>query len=178
MGEGDWEQQVLFGKSALPIPKIARMQHGHITAREIRPHLDSEIWDEYFKFAIVRNPFDRFVSVCYFLNRDNDAFSRNALPWMKNALSRPRFRERVLVRPQMEQLSDTDGDLAVDYIGRYESLQASLDEVMSRLGLPPAELEQKNSSEHASYQDCYDAELKAMVGEMYAQDIEGFDYSF
>ena len=64
--EDDWEQQVLYGEQALPIPEIARLKHGHISAEQIRPHLDDAIWNEYFKFAFVRNPFDRFVSTCFF----------------------------------------------------------------------------------------------------------------
>ncbi len=178
MGSDDWEQQMLFGKQASPIPAIARIQHGHITAQEIRPFFGQSLWDSYFKFAIVRNPYDRFVSICHFLNRDNPSFPHNELQWMKLSLSRPRFRERVLVRPQVKLLIDSQNKLAVDYVGRYEALQTSLDEVMSRLGLPSSTLEQKNASEHAVYSDFYDEELRELVGEFYAEDLRVFDYDF
>ena len=145
---------------------------------EIRPHLGPGQWHTYFKFAFVRNPFDRFVSVCYFLNRDNPNFARIAQNWMKQALRRPRFRERVLVRPQVLQLVDEHGDIAMDYVGRYETLQQSLDDISDRLRVPPTTLPQKNASEHAVYTECYDDELRDMVANFYAADLRSFGYDF
>ena len=107
--ENDWEQQVLYGEQYLPIPEIARVQHGHISAEQIRPHLDDNVWDNYFKFAFVRNPFDRFVSTCFFMNRDNPAFADLAVRFMKDRIQRDRFRNRVLVRPQHQQLCWANG---------------------------------------------------------------------
>ena len=178
VGPDDWEQQVLFGKQALPIPEIAKIQHGHISAQQIRPYLEPAAWDEYFKFGFVRNPYDRFVSICFFLNRANPGFARTAESFMKRALSVPRFRQRVLVRPQYRQLTDEHGDLALDYVGRYEDLQSSYDEVCSRIGVPTTELGRKNPSKHRSYTSYYDDELRDIVGEFYADDLRLFGYDF
>ena len=82
MGEEDWEQQVLFGQDrALPIPEIAALNHGHISVTQIQPHLSDEVWGSYFKFGFVRNPFDRYVSTCFFLHRDTPNFARSAIPF-------------------------------------------------------------------------------------------------
>ncbi len=176
--EGDWEQQVLFGKDLSPIRKIAEIGHGHISVEQIRDVLSQSDWADYFKFGIVRNPFDRFVSVCAFLNRDNPEYSSNPRGWMKAAIERPRFRHRVLVRPQVEQLSGTDGELAIDYVGRYETLQASLNEVLARLDLPCFELRQRNASSHEHYREYYDQELQQAVARFYESDIDAFKYVF
>ena len=174
----DWEQQMLTGNQTLPIPEIAQIGHGHVTVREIRPYLSQEIWNEYHKFAFIRNPFDRFVSVCAFLNRENPAFARSPLLWMKEALSRPRFRERVLVREQFEQLCNEERELAIDSAYRYESLQESLDIVLGKLSLPSSPLNVLNSSEHKAYSEYYDDELKGLVQALYNTDIEKFNYAF
>lgn len=175
-GPDDWEQQTLFGEQALPIAEIARLQHGHITVREIKPFLSAETWKSYYKFSIVRNPFDRFVSVCSFFNRNDREFADNPLLWMKTALRRPRFQQRLLVRAQYLQLIDDNGELALDYLGRYEQLQASVDHIFDTLGLDSVTLQAKNSSEHDDFTDYYDPELRAMVAEFYHQDFSLFNY--
>lgn len=178
VGPDDWEQQVLFGKQSLPIPEIAKVQHGHITATQIRPHLEPATWDSYFKFGFVRNPFDRFVSTCFFLNRGNPGFADSAVSFMKQALTVERFRQRVLVRPQFRQLVDEHGDLAVDFIGRYENLQASFDAISARLDLPTTALGHKNPSKHDAYTSYYDDELRRLVGDFYQEDLRLFGYDF
>ena len=178
LSRDDWEQQMLTGKQTLPFPEIAEIGHGHITVREIRPYLSQEIWNEYHKFAFIRNPFDRFISVCAFLNRDNPAFAKSPLAWMKEALSRPRFRERVLVREQFEQLCNQEREIEVDSVCRYENLQESLDAVLDKLSLPSSPLSVLNSSEHKIYSEYYDEELKGLVQALYSTDIEEFNYAF
>lgn len=175
-GEGDWEQQVLFGKQSLPIPEIAKLQHGHISVTQIRPHLSDEIWQDYFKFAFVRNPFDRFVSVCFFLNRNNPQFAVNALRRMKASIGSERFRQRLLVRPQVLQLMDENKQIALDYVGRYEDIQQSLDHVFDHLNLPHTELESKNASNHRAYSSYYDQELTDLVSAYYREDIDKLKY--
>lgn len=178
LGNDDWEQQVLFGNDLAPIPEIAAIGHGHISAQEIRSFLSEAEWSTYFKFAFVRNPFDRFVSVCAFLNRENPEYKSNPLQWMKLALQRPRFRARPLVRPQISQLVNESEQLAMDYVGRYESLQDSINEVLQKLELPTFELQQRNASSHADYHEYYDTELQERVGALYERDLQEFGYQF
>ena len=176
LGRDDWEQQVLFGRQSLPIPQLARLGHGHISVREIQPHLDPQQWRDYFKFGFVRNPFDRFVSSCFFLNRENADFARTAQAFMKDRLRRPRFQQRILIRPQYLQLCDADGRVALDFIGRCEALQQSYDVICDRIGIPSTELGVSNASGHEDYNSYYDAELRQLVAAFYADDLRIFDY--
>ncbi len=176
-GDDDWEQQMLFGEQVLPISSIADIGHGHVSYQEIAPVLSPEQLG-YLKLAFVRNPFDRFVSACAFLNRGNSQFSDRATEWMKVALTRSQFRQRVLIRPQTHQLCKANGQLAMDFIGRYETLQSSLDTLMTKLGLPSAKLDVRNASKHGHYQDYLDSDLREQLSEFYAQDLSLFDYQF
>ena len=178
LGENDWQQQQLFGAEALPIPDIAKIGHGHISTRRIRPYLDDAVWASYFKFGFVRNPFDRFVSTCFFLHRNNPQFSQDVTTNMKQALKNRSFRERVLVRPQALQLTDGDGQLQLDFAGRYESLQSDYDEICRRIGIPATSLAHKNVSRHGAAADYYDEELRSAVTDFYRSDLELFDYRF
>ena len=178
LGPDDWEQQDLFDKKRLPFPRIAEIKHGHISARQIRTHLSDEVWDSYHKFGFVRNPFDRFVSTCFFLNRKDSKFEQSAISFMKQALTVERFQRRVLVMPQNLLLTDDDGIIVIDSVGRYENLQQSYDEICARIGIPTAELAKKNPSKHDSFSEYYDDELKELVAEFYKDDLRLFSYDF
>lgn len=180
--DGDWEQQVLFAKQgeqrqSIPIPAVAKIVHGHISVAQIRPHLEESFWNTAFKFAFVRNPYSRFLSVCTFLNRRNDWFADNALQWMKSAIKEPRFQQRILVRPQFEMLSDLDGKFALDFIGRYETLQTDMDQICKILGEPNVELGWKNQTPRLQQSIDYDDELRQLVADFYKVDFDQFDYS-
>jgi hypothetical protein len=178
LGETDWQQQNLSAPLRLPIPALAEVEHGHLSVRELRPHLPRTVWDEYFKFAFVRNPFDRFVSACFFLHRGQANFAAAPTMQMKRALSRRRFRQRVLIRPQSRQLAGADGRVPLDYVGRFERLQDSYDRICTRIGIAPSRLAQRNASQHAAYARYYDPELKDMVADFYREDVDNFDYGF
>lgn len=177
-GPDDWEQQTLFGKQFLPVPELARIGHGHISVRQLRQHLDPAAWESYFKFGFVRNPYDRYVSTCFFLNRKNPEFANTAQAFMKRALAVPRFRERALAKPQHLQLSDDNGEIALDAVGRYETLQQSFDEICERIGIPSTDLTRNNPSKHAAFTEYYDDELRGIVGEFYKEDLRLFGYEF
>ena len=176
LDDGDWEQQALFGKERIPVPGIAAVRHGHISFQQLKSNLQAETWSSYFKFGFVRNPFDRYVSTCFFLNRRNPGFAGNEAGFMRQALGNTRFLQRVLVRPQHHLLTDDNGTLMMDYVGRYETLQESFDEICRHIGLAPSKLTRKNASRHRSYECYYDATLKQAVAGYYRKDFELFGY--
>ena len=176
LAEGDFEQETLRRSGTVPVPALARIGHGHISLRQAQAHLPERVWGAYFKFAFVRDPYDRFVSSCAFLNTHNPAYAGNEAGFMKRALSAEGFRRRVLVRPQAELLEDELGALGMDFIGRYETLEASFAEVCRRIGLPPQALPCSNASRHGHFGGCYDDELLGMVTDFYRSDFERLGY--
>ena len=176
LGTGDWEQQALFGNQVIPVPEIASIGHGHVSFQQARTCLPAETVSSYFKFGFVRNPFDRFVSACFFLNRRNTGFTGNEIEFMRRAISNVRFRQRVLARPQYRLLTDERDNPMMDYLGRYETLQQSFDEICLRIGLAPTGLSVKNPSRHRHYESYYDDTLKSSVAEFYRKDFELFGY--
>lgn len=176
LGEGDWEQQMLTGRSVLPVPQIAALGHGHVSVRQAREWLPASVWRDYYKFAFVREPFDRFVSVCCFLHRGVAGFAGQERQFMQAALARPRFRRRVLAAPQWELLADQEGRLGVDFLGRYERLEADLRRIAAELALPPLSLPHANASRRRSSTGYYDATLKAAVADFYRQDFQQLGY--
>ena len=96
----------------------------HASASFIRANLGPEIWDGYFKFCFERNPFDKAISRFYWSTRE----------------PRPPISEYLIsAKPKLLTNWDIytiDGRVAVNFVGRYETLEADLAAVRSRLGLP------------------------------------------
>lgn len=178
LGPDDIEQVGLFVNKRFPFDELARIKHGHLSLTQVRPFLGERHFTEYFKFAFVRNPFDRFVSYCAFMTRDNGAFNRDPRAVMRHVLFEVRPLEHILFQPQHRLLVDEAGNLSSDYIGRVEQMQASYDEICARVGIPGAVLGQVNSSRRSSYRDYYDQPLIDGVAELYRRDLELFDYAF
>ena len=176
LGDEDWQQQSLTAQVRLPVPALARFNHGHLSLRQVQANLAPGVWRDYFKFAFVRDPFDRFVSVCAMLNKRNPGYRGRETASMKRALTIPRFRQRVLVRPQVEMLLDGSGELGMDLVGRYETLQESFAVVCRQIGIAEVDLERSNASEHDAHASYYDDELLATVTAFYHRDFEAFDY--
>jgi hypothetical protein len=178
LGPEDMEQVGLFVDKRFPYPELAELRHGHLGLAQVRPFLGAEVFDAYFKFAFVRNPFDRFVSYCAFISRETDHFRSDPRGVMRHVLFEMQPLEHILFQPQYLQLVDADGKLLADQVGRVERMQASYDEICSRIGIPTSQLEQVNSTGRGSYRDYYDQALIDGVAALYHRDLELFGYGF
>jgi len=132
-------------------------------------------WNDYFKFAFVRNPWDLVVSWHSF----------------ERALKNPRFsqfdkyvenREWRTNRPEYSFKGCYDriygGDkLMVDYVGRFENFGRDFKHICKQLNVK-ASLAHKCKSEHKPYRAYYNDHTKAIVAEEFGKDIETFGYSF
>jgi hypothetical protein len=86
--------------------------------------------------------------------------------------------QHMVFRPQHSFVTDADGELLTDQLGRVEEMQASYDAICERIGIPPTSLGRVNSSGHGDYRSYYDEELIAGVKRIYSRDFELFGYEF
>jgi len=178
MGPDDLEQVGLFVERRFPFPELADIRHGHISARQIRPVVGDTTFGRSMKFAFVRNPYDRFVSFCAFITRQNQEFKTDPHAVMKHVVEKPELLGHLLCRPQHEFIINDQGLIAMDYVGRNESMQASYDAVADRLKLPRETLERANTSEHRPWPEYYTPDLVDRVGRAYRRDLDLFGYEF
>ena len=101
-----------------------------ITAQEMLPR---EVYQGLFKFAFVRNPWDLQVSSYHHIKRerphllkDNESFSA-FLQRKLDPLREWQYHIDTSITPQLDYLVDLRGNQIVDFVGRYESLQADFD---------------------------------------------------
>jgi hypothetical protein len=178
MDAQDLEHVLLFERKLLPYPELAHLKHGHISAQQIRPLVGESMFGAYFKFAFVRNPFDRFVSYCAFMSRHTGHFATAPRDYMKFIATVERPVEHILFRPQSEIIGDANGQLMIDFVGRVEHLQTDYDRICERIGQPSAVLERSNESTHQDYRSYYDDTLIGLVTDLYRRDLDLFGYTF
>jgi hypothetical protein len=110
--------------------KAERYQE-HMTAVAAKKLLGPEIWDAYFKFTIVRNPFDRMLSR-YF-------WTMKARPGNREIFGIETLDQFLRYRPECVNenwLIYTQGDrLLVDDVVRFESFETDLARISVRIGL-------------------------------------------
>ena len=66
----------------------------------------------------------------------------------------------------------------VDYVMRFENLANDFRSVCTTLGIPTAPLPQYNRSNREHYSKYYNDELRELVRERFAPEIERFGYTF
>jgi hypothetical protein len=177
MGPDDLEQVGLFVQKKFPIAELAQLQHGHLSLAQVQPYLRPEEWAAFFKFAFVRNPFDRFVSYCAFMTRQSGEFERDPKAVMRHFIENPPW-PHILFQPQHSFVTGADGELLSDDVGRVEEMQASYDRIAARIGIATATLEKVNSSNRQNYRDYYDQALIDGVAKLYDRDLQLFRYEF
>jgi len=177
MAEDDLEQVGLFVQKRFPFEQLKDVRHGHLSVRQIAPVIGPEIFGSYFKFGFVRNPYARFVSYCAFMGRETGHFEQAPREFMHWILFRERPDGHILFRPQHEFLIGEDGALAVDFVGRNETMQASYDAVCARLAIDSETLGRVNPSKHGAWLDYYDQTLLEGVADYYRRDFELFNYA-
>jgi hypothetical protein len=179
LSDGDVEQVGLFVDKRFPWEDLAAIRHGHLSLRQVRPYLGEEAFAGYFKFAFVRNPFDRFVSYCAFVLRGGDVFQRQPREAMRHFLFGEPPEHHILFQPQASLLVGEDGrTLLTDRVGRVEDMQGSYDAICTGVGIPSRPLDRVNGSSRGDYRSYYDQALIDGVAARYAQDLELFGYTF
>lgn len=135
-----------------------------------------------FKFAVVRNPWQRAVSSFYSHNRSAEYkdFEDFCLRWFDNhdGTSHDELAHR---RPQYDFVINLDGGNAMDFILRYETLAHDYSELLKRLELPEIPLphvHRKAGSKAKDYQPLYTPRAKQKVAQLFESDIDYFKYTF
>jgi len=145
----------------------------HMPAWRVRDYVGEEVWRSYFKFAFDRNPWDRQVS--WYLYKT------------KTKRTRPSF-ERFMADRASAFVSNyaiytLDGSLAVDFVGRYESLEEDLNKALElagaqkRLKIPRTNIT-PNKDESRGYRSYYSPDTRAVVAEWYESEISLLGYGF
>ena len=176
----------------------------HLTGIEYRDlgYVSREEFQTFFKFAFVRNPWDRAYSIYRHFGLEDyvgyEYFLRHILC---KGLRRKQY---WFVRPQCDFVLDANGEVCVDFLGRFETLDKDFAHAADVLGLNESRLPHVNrGSSRAKFKKLralkrypmvlshareivrtalgrvtprISPEALAIIDELYKCDIEQFDY--
>lgn len=155
----------------------AKLFRGHSTAGEVRSQLPRHVYDNFFKFAFVRNPWDLLVSYYHYIRRKQTHHRHGHVLRLQSFEEYVDYEVRRNRVSQKRFVTDENGEILVDFIGRFESLREDFAYVAQSLRIP-ARLDHFNKSEHRDYRSYYNDHLIELVAEHFREDIEMFGYTF
>jgi Sulfotransferase family len=158
---------------------------GHTTALAYRKKYPAE-FAAYFKFAVVRDPLDRFISAYSYLKQMavHSALNNQIV---HDCESMDHFAEKIKASPgiignivhllpQHQFICDQKGEVIMDSVFRFEKLESAWREICSRAGIPAEPLAKLNPSPRAAREEVTQAVL-FVVRRAYARDFELFGYT-
>ncbi len=146
-----------------------------------------------YKFAFVRNPWDRFASSFHFMKHGTEwdmqqEWARRHIGDQSFAeftyrLRNPMFRATVLAErffwPQMFWLTGNGHSPGIDETFRFEDIDAATRKLCDRFGItPPTTTPHLRKVEKADFRELYDGPMIDIVAKIYRQDIAALDYRF
>ncbi|MGB6015836.1 MAG: sulfotransferase family 2 domain-containing protein, partial [Nodosilinea sp.] len=81
------------------------------------------------------------------------------------------------IRFQKDFVCSQSGELLVDFVGKFETLDEDFQTVCRRIGIP-AQLPKVNVSNTTPYQEFYTQRTQELVRSVFEPDISFFNYSF
>ncbi|GEM_PF-55872 len=172
------------------IPDVMPLLNKHDFAIKGKKAIGKEQWTKYYKFAFVRNPYDRLVSwysMAVNMGPRNRLWeymlknSRNFEEFIKNCTQtiHDYDGEKNCFYNQLRYLTDEEGNMIVDFVGRYENLKEDFKKICGIIDLPQVKLPHiRHKSKHTHYSAYYTPEMREIVAQRYAKDIEFFGYQF
>jgi hypothetical protein len=145
----------------------------HMPASTVRDYVGEEVWRSYFNVAYDRNPWDRQVS--WYLYKTK---SKAARPSFERFMG---SRRRAYVNNH--EIYMLDDALAVDFLGRYESLEEDLNKALAdasikqRIAVPKVNVT-PNKDEARDYRSYYSPRMRDLVADWYQPEISLLGYGF
>ena len=141
----------------------------HITTNQAKK-IYKKYWKKYFKFSVVRNPWDLMVSWYKWRNLNCD--------YKKYLLEYNILTPLVPAVSAADYILNDNNELQVDFVCKFENLHHDFQSMCKKSGIKNITLPHINKTNHKHYTEYYDDETREIVEQKYARDIEYFGYEF
>jgi hypothetical protein len=158
--------------------------HKHSMAKQISNVIGHAGWSRFYKFALVRNPIARAVSIFEFVKSRPGTYQcpqADFNDFVRANVGHNRGPDELL-RPQLHWVTDAKGRLIVDQVFHMEQVLLDPDAVVARLGLPrdvasSIRFGHANRSVIRVEPSTIETDAIESLRRVYAPDFEAFGYS-
>jgi len=182
--------------------------YNHMPPGDIKKNVGGKIWDTYYKFSVVRNPWDQAVSR-FFWNKKTKSPQKNItttkiysnlfnpkayiyilkkmIAFMKKLfwLNSNEFEKFIMLFRKdwtnTRYYFDKKGNPLCDFYIRYENLDDDYKKVCNRLGVPYEKLPKTKNKQRKvkkHYSVFYNKKTKDKIKSMFKKEIDFFNYKF
>lgn len=173
------------------IVSLLNFSIGHIPAVRFWAY-DKRKFEEAWKVAFVRNPWDRMASVFKYMKHigtkagsENAEWSAENIVHFENfetfvlSLKKKSFRNKILnfqlTRPQLDWIRiPGHSNHSMDFLGRFETLKEDINLLSETLNVSPNIEHKRKSPGHII--TAYTPEMTGIVGDLYYEDIKKLGY--
>ena len=157
----------------------------HLTAEELKnQYIPDSIWESYFKFAVIRNPWSKAVSEYNWFLRwgSNITFKE----WVSSLSYRLQINTKISIYeighniPQYKFITDSEGNIQVDKILKFENISNEFTNLKNSKSWEVDFLHYSESTRSKYKKDWrlyYCEETRNIISEIYQKDIEIFGYN-
>jgi hypothetical protein len=140
--------------------------------------------NSYFRFAFVRNPWDRMLSFYRFLVEQRPKREIESVTSFRDFLIQAErgvkwIQALYSMRPRVDYFTLAGGRLSLDFLGHFEHLQEDIRAIGSRIGhrieLPHIN---RSSNSEQDFREHYDGQTIELVANRFTDDIRHFGYTF
>ena len=164
-------------------PRISK----HAKAWEVKALLGKEIWNDYFTFSFVRNPWDLMVSSYHWWQQKAAKYPYHKRKARKvramdnfDRFIRSRFGSYMINERygcEFDWIAE-NGSVIVDYVGKVETIERDWQRICERLGIESIPLPFINRSKRKDYREYYTPETQRMIEQRFRKTIDQFGYTF
>src|SRR6266480_7687257 len=146
--------------------------YNHMPASLVEKRVPAKVWNNYFKFCVERNPWDKVLSH-YHMHAAREGGSLS----LDEYLARGRFPINYF------RYTDRSGKIIVDRILRYENLLTELGKIFSQLKIPfegtlGVQAKSEYRTDRRPYQEIFNDQQRRIVEKAFAKEIELHGYRF
>ena len=150
-----------------------------LRSKRRRTEIGRQLFNSYFKFGFVRNPWDRVVSL----------YERTEPLQMKDKMSFDQFVDWIQYssstcihssphRYQLDWFVDASGNMLTDFIGKFERLETDWAFVAQKLGIAEPLPHKRANPRSRHYTEYYNNRRREIIAKKFKVDIDNFGYEF
>lgn len=162
-------------------PRLAHLTYGEYTKFH---YISKKLFQKYFKFSICRNPYARTFSLYKYTTNQTISFDSFVLNLKEKFSKEEHF---WFIRPQTDFIFKKNGGLAIDFLGKLETIDKDFMYIRKRSRLKAFNLSKRNISK-AKARDNFEInsveDIKKslsrkainLIVELYGRDFELLNY--